>query len=117
MFEPLLEGRENVILRLPLHRDDEGEAEPGAIAIVERSEFGELFAGQPVEPGPRLLACRFRGKGFRQSSGWALMSVRLAPASPASITRAMAAARPAAVSASGPSPASNAASATQSECS
>ena len=53
--DPGLERGEDRILRRPLHREDEREAEALAVAGVEIVEPGELRGGQPIE-APRRPA-------------------------------------------------------------
>ena len=47
---------------LAFDRHDEGKAEPRAISVVELAELAQFVGRQPVKPGARLLARRFRGQ-------------------------------------------------------
>ncbi len=55
VVEPALEGRQDRIEPVPAHADDEREAEPGVVGVVQAVEARVLGVGQPVEPGAGLL--------------------------------------------------------------
>mmetsp|Transcript_33908 Transcript_33908/g.72391 ORF Transcript_33908/g.72391 Transcript_33908/m.72391 type:complete len:216 (-) Transcript_33908:175-822(-) len=53
---PRREGRENCLLARAAHREDEGEAELGAVRSVELGKSRELCLGKCIETSLRLLS-------------------------------------------------------------